>query len=124
MPVLALDHINIAGTPDLIASCRDFYVGVLGLSEGYRPPFRRSGFWLYADDKPVVHLVAGESDAHPAASAFNHVAFLCIGLEEVVAQLEARGIAFERTEVPATGDVQLFLVDPAGVQVELRFPSS
>ena len=42
---LGLDHINIA-TPRL-AESRDFYVEVLGLQEGPRPPFEFDGYWLY-----------------------------------------------------------------------------
>jgi catechol 2,3-dioxygenase-like lactoylglutathione lyase family enzyme len=121
MPLLGLDHINITAPPELLAACRVFYVEALGLSEGFRPPFSRSGHWLYAGGKPVVHLVAGESEPHPAGSSLNHVAFTCSDMADVVARLEARGIAFRRTTVPATGDEQLFLVDPAGVPLELRF---
>lgn len=122
MAVLALDHINIAGAPELLEACRDFYVEVLGLAEGYRPPFSRAGWWLYAGGQPVVHLITGESVAHSPASALSHVAFTSSGIGELIARLEARGIAFRRTVVPATGDEQLFLTDPAGVPIELRFP--
>ena len=123
MPVLALDHVNVTGAPGLLARCREFYVEVLGLSEGERPPFSRPGHWLYAGGQPVVHLVAGDSERHPGASALDHVAFTCGDIGDVVARLEARGIAFRRTRVPATGDEQLFVTDPAGVPIELRFPA-
>ena len=122
MPVAALDHINITAPAELLDACRDFYVEVLGLAVGYRPPFRRAGTWLYAGDQPVVHLVTGPSQPPAPESSLNHIAFVCSGIAELTARLEARAIPFERMTVPATGDEQLFLSDPAGVPIELRFP--
>jgi catechol 2,3-dioxygenase-like lactoylglutathione lyase family enzyme len=122
MPVVALDHVNITAPADLLAACRDFYVEVLGLAVGYRPPFRRPGTWLYVGDRPAVHLVTGSSQAPAPESSLNHIAFTCSDIGDMTARLEARAIPFERTVVPATGDEQLFLNDPAGVPIELRFP--
>jgi catechol 2,3-dioxygenase-like lactoylglutathione lyase family enzyme len=120
MRVLALNHINIAGTPDLIARCRSFYVDVLGLTEGHRPPFRSRGFWLYADGQPVVHLTERDSKQN-GGSAFNHFAFTCDGLETATAILEKHAVSFKVDEVPLSKQTQIFLTDPAGVAIELNF---
>ena len=56
MHVVRIDHVNIIGSPELVAKCRTFYIDILGLQEGYRPPFRSSGFWLYAGKAANVHL--------------------------------------------------------------------
>jgi catechol 2,3-dioxygenase-like lactoylglutathione lyase family enzyme len=53
--ILDLDHINIA--TDRLAETRAFFVEVLGLTERWRPDFPFDGHWLYAGDKPVVHLM-------------------------------------------------------------------
>jgi catechol 2,3-dioxygenase-like lactoylglutathione lyase family enzyme len=121
MRVLGLDHVNIAGSATLIDRCRTFYVEVLGLSDGPRPPFRSRGFWLYAGDRPVVHLTVKEHDATGAATAFDHFAFTCDGLDDAMARLRERGIAFELDPARDTKAAQLFVTDPAGVSLELNF---
>ena len=59
MPVRKLGHYSVR-TPDLEAS-RRFYVDVLGLRVGYRPPLDFPGLWLYQGgdeaDFGVVHLI-------------------------------------------------------------------
>jgi catechol 2,3-dioxygenase-like lactoylglutathione lyase family enzyme len=120
--VLGLDHVNIAGPPDLIERCRTFYVDILGLTQGHRPPFRSRGFWLYAGGHPVVHLT--ERDAKPAIAGTNrldHFALTCRGVAEAMERLSRNGIPFTVDEVPQTRRVQLFLQDPAGVSIELNF---
>src|SRR5262245_35287262 len=60
MPVQAIDHINIRAPAALVGEMKDFYQRVLGLSSGWRPPFKSRGHWLYLEDKPIVHLVEDE----------------------------------------------------------------
>jgi catechol 2,3-dioxygenase-like lactoylglutathione lyase family enzyme len=121
MPVTHIDHINIAGSFALLEACRAFYVDVLGLRDGERPPFRSRGFWLYAGGSPVVHLTESDREPHAAATSFDHFAFACEDADEMRARLQQRGVAFEADEVPETGAVQFFLRDPAGVALELNF---
>ena len=119
MGVSGIDHLNISGRPDLIARCRDFYVDVLGLAEGYRPPFSSRGFWLYAGDRPIVHLT--ESAAANEGAALDHIAFACDGADELIERLQRSGVEYQVNRVPGTEQLQLFLRDPAGVGVELNF---
>ena len=124
MGVRGLNHFNITASADLIERVRGFYVEVLGLAVGARPGFRRDGFRLYAGAEPVVHLTTcDDEDAHTphARSTFDHVAFSCEGLQEIVERLERKGVAYELGEVASLGQVQLFLRDPAGVGLELNF---
>lgn len=121
MPILGLDHINIAGSAPLLERCRAFYVDILGLTQGPRPAFRSRGFWLYAGDAPIVHLTEKENDAAGARTALDHFAFLCDGLEETMARLTQHGIEFELDPARDTKRAQLFLQDPADVSVELNF---
>ena len=120
MRVLGLDHVNIAGSPDLIARCVAFYTGVLGLTNGHRPPFTSRGFWLYAGGHPVVHLREHAEDIS-GTNALDHFAFTCEGLEETMTRLREHGIEFTLDPAGDTKNAQLFLTDPAGIGLELNF---
>lgn len=120
MPVLALNHVNITGSAALIERCRAFYVNILGLTDGPRPSFRNRGFWLYAGGHPVVHLGVRENDT-TGTSALDHFAFTCEGLDETMARLREEGIEFTLDPARDAKNAQLFLADPAGVQIELNF---
>ncbi len=124
MPVAALNHYNLRCSRELLDRLRTFYCDVIGLRQGERPPFPSFGYWLYAGDDAILHL----SEARPqeqrlagTVNTFDHAAFSCSGRSEMEAHLARCGVAFETAEVPGTGQVQLFLKDPAGNGVELNF---
>ena len=121
MRVRKIDHYNIAAPLPVIEECRRFYTAVLGLTEGHRPPFRSTGFWLYADDHPLLHLVVTAKER--AGALPDHVAFACEDYDSAVATLRRNGVAFEEDDVPVTDQRQIFLTDPAGVHIELNFRS-
>lgn len=123
MPVLRVDHVNIKASSEVVEACRRFYIDVLGLTDGTRPPFRSRGFWLYADGQPIVHLTESSSDDATAAmpASLDHIAFACAGLQEMLKTLHDRGIIHRVEHVPGTDHVQLFLRDPAGISLELNF---
>jgi catechol 2,3-dioxygenase-like lactoylglutathione lyase family enzyme len=139
MGIRKLGHYSIR-TADLAAS-RRFYTQVLGLREGFRPPFRFPGIWLYdgADESDfgVVHIIGvdpddqgglaeylGEKDAASlfGTGAVDHVAFLATDLGAMRARLAGMGIAFEERSVPSLGLHQLFIIDPSGVTIEMNYP--
>lgn len=124
MPVRAFDHYNLRAPRALLDDLCAFYRDVVGLTVGPRPPFRRFGYWLYAGERPVLHL--GEADERetcdaPVSGTFNHASFDCAGKSEFEARLTAHGIEYRTARVPLTGQVQLFCRDPAGNGVELQF---
>ena len=121
MRIVTIDHINIAGSPALVSACRTFYVDVLGLREGERPPFSSRGFWLYAGESPVVHLTEKSDHATGDTGSLDHFAFRCEGVAEAVERLKLHGIEYEISGVPGTTATQLFLRDPAGIELELNF---
>jgi catechol 2,3-dioxygenase-like lactoylglutathione lyase family enzyme len=123
MRITGIDHINIAAPMETLERCVRFYVDVLGLSEGHRPPFRSRGFWLYAGDAPIIHLTEKATSAAASTGAFNHVALACEDFESMEERLRAHGIAFTVNRVPQTSQVQIFVTDPAGVDLELNFGS-
>lgn len=124
MRVQRIDHINIAASAQTVQRCVEFYVDILGLVQGYRPPFTSRGVWLYADDAPIIHLLETDSDAVPAVGPLNHVAFACEDLVSVEQRLVNQGITFTIDRVPASHQVQIFVNDPAGVPLELNFIES
>jgi catechol 2,3-dioxygenase-like lactoylglutathione lyase family enzyme len=126
--VLKLDHVNIrTANPEVT---RDFFVDVVGLREGERPPFNFGGYWLYAGDQAVIHLVDARDRGSPATgydnrgAAVDHIAFRMSGYARLRATLEARGTPFDTRIIPRNGDVQVFVEDPNGVGVELTFAAS
>lgn len=126
MIVQSLLHINIRVPQSQLASCRDFYCNVLGLAEGARPPFTSTGFWLYAGDSPIVHLVASSTsqiEPHAGHPALNHIAFACLELRSTLQRLKTNGIAYSISKVPVLNLTQVNLTDPAGVGIELSFGS-
>jgi catechol 2,3-dioxygenase-like lactoylglutathione lyase family enzyme len=124
MPLETLQHVNIR-CADARAS-RDFYVDVIGLKEGYRPPFNFAGHWLYLGEVAVIHLVqkpAGELQLGPGSGELDHVAFGGSDLDGMRARVKASGLPFEEKVVPRDGIIQLFVRDPEGVKLELNFPA-
>jgi catechol 2,3-dioxygenase-like lactoylglutathione lyase family enzyme len=126
MPLQRLHHVNLRGSAALVRELREFYCTVLGLKDGPRPPFASTGAWLYADRLPLVHLVEhtgaqGSGAAVEQPRVVDHVAFGCRELDEFRRHLDGLGVAYSVSRVPVTGEVQLNLVDPCGMKIELIF---
>jgi catechol 2,3-dioxygenase-like lactoylglutathione lyase family enzyme len=133
-----LDHYTVR-TPDLATSLR-FYVEVLGLMSGPRPPFDFPGAWLYAGEReaaqPVVHLVGIEGggledylgdrpvDLRGGTGAVDHIAFTATGWPALRARCERLGVAWDERTVPGLGPHQVFLYDPTGVRIELNYAAA
>lgn len=124
MSVRGFDHYNLRAPRDLLERLCRFYCEVVGLRVGERPPFRSFGYWLYAGDRPVLHLSEtrpGEARSAGAVNTFSHAAFHCTDRSEFERRLVECGIDYRVDEVPLTRQVQLFFEDPAGNGVELSF---
>ena len=124
MAVTGLNHYNLRAPMVLLDALRDFYVNVVGLRVGDRPPFKSRGYWLFAGEIAVLHLVEAAPDELRSAnqrSTYDHAAFTCTDRRIVEAHLQKCGVEFRRAEVPGNGQIQLFLTDPAGNGVELNF---
>lgn len=115
-----LDHINIR-TADLAAT-KAFLIDVLGLAEGWRPPFPFPGAWLYAGDKDVVHLVQVDTPAADSAgSSLDHFAFDISDYDDALARVQKTGLKYRAVETPGTTVKQIFVRDPNGVTIELNW---
>lgn len=57
MAIAGMNHFTVlSGSLD---ATKAFYVDILGLKEGYRPPLGFPGVWLYVGDQAVLHVIAG-----------------------------------------------------------------
>lgn len=115
-----MDHFTIVSNQ--LEATRHFYVEVLGLVQGPRPPFPTPGFWLYVQDQPVVHVVAVEQMPEPRRGVLDHMAFRARDLQATWLHLEQHSVGFKVIRAPgAERTWQLFMEDPNGVEVELDF---
>jgi glyoxylase I family protein len=122
MSITGLSHINLRANRELLDKLRDFYVDVVGLHIGDRPPFKSSGYWLYGGGQPLLHLVEALPDENcviASETILDHVAFAVSQLDDVQIRLRQHAIGYERRRVPLTGEWQLFFKDPAGNGIEL-----
>lgn len=126
MGLQLIDHYTIkARTEDLPRVVR-FYEDVLGLRDGDRPPFDFPGNWLYAEGKPVVHLVGTTRDEPlakgvPESGRLDHISFRATGFHAMREHLRSNHYDFEEAAVPSSPIYQLFVRDPAGILVELTY---
>ncbi|HKX41418.1 MAG TPA: VOC family protein [Burkholderiaceae bacterium] len=104
----------------------DYYVGVLGLREGYRPDLGFPGAWLYADGiaHAIVHMYFDRPVPQPPGGVIDHMAFSAQGLKEVKARFDERGLKYDLRQQKGSGIWQLFSFDPSGARVELDFDPS
>jgi catechol 2,3-dioxygenase-like lactoylglutathione lyase family enzyme len=122
MGIDGMNHFTVL-TEDLEAS-RDFYIDVLGLEEGHRPPLGFPGAWLYLGDHAVLHIIAGRPLPETRAGVLDHMAFSASDLPGMVQKLQSRGIEYTLRQQAQSGIWQLFCFDPSGAKVELDFDPS
>ncbi len=111
-----MHHIHWAA-PD-VAAMKAWYVQMFGAKPGMRGAFE-------AGDLPGVNLTfgaaAGATVVPTKGRALDHIGFEVRNLEQMVKDLEAKGVKFDRpyTKVPALGIAIAFLTDPWGTYIEL-----
>lgn len=118
-----LDHVNVR-TANLAGLTR-FYADVLGLHVGERPPLGFPGAWLYADGRPVIHLVGVEHQPTPeGALRLEHFAFSATGLSEFLGRLQQLGVEYRQSRQAGSGNVVINLHDPDGNRLHVDFAAS
>lgn len=119
MAIREMDHFTIV--TDRLDDTLSFYA-MLGLADGPRPEFGFGGAWLYADERPVLHIVEVQSMPHSRRGVLDHMAFAGEGLLEMAATLTQRGLPYRIIRTPRPfSRWQMFVDDPNGVEVELDF---
>jgi catechol 2,3-dioxygenase-like lactoylglutathione lyase family enzyme len=115
-----LDHVTLR-THDLEGT-RAFLEDVLDLRPGYRPAFSFPGYWLYADNEPVVHLIPGQGGpVDRVGETIDHVGFRLTDHDGMRRKLEGLGVSYSRMELPELGERRLFIRTPTGILLELVF---
>ena len=128
MRITHIDHYNIRLKISDLPAVRDFYVNVLGLIEGARPDFTFPGYWLYGGaEAAILHLAATLPEnaegirADKPTGQFDHISLKASGMASARERLKKASVAFEERPVPGWRLNQFFLIDPAGLKVELTF---
>ncbi|UJP05526.1 MAG: VOC family protein [Nitrosomonas sp.] len=119
MTIESMNHFTVLSR-DLEKS-KVFYIHLLGLREGYRPPFAFPGAWLYAGDQAILHIMAGKPVPDNPAGVIDHMAFTASDLQAVVDVLKQHQIPYQLQRLPGLNHWQLFCHDPDGAKVELDF---
>lgn len=126
MPLDHLQHILIQSAD--LEGTKDWWVDVLGLEVGQHPDFRVPVYWLYLKGRDVLHVTTGgkdasenrkryagqESEATYGSGVVDHIAFHATGLADMMARLDARGVAYKQRQITDRNLYQIFLFDPNG----------
>ena len=132
MPLTKLEHYLVLC--DNIDATRDFYVEVLGMQVGFRPPLGFPGHWVYIGDIPVIHIAEWPTyTAHSKAKGkhvstqaegtgpVDHIAFGAQDYDGVLERIRKHGVPVRENNNPGNIVRQLFLFDPNGVKIEINF---
>jgi catechol 2,3-dioxygenase-like lactoylglutathione lyase family enzyme len=82
---------------------------------------------MYAGDMPVIHISPLEAGSLPRTNpdgmgkGLDHFAMWGSGLAEQLAVLEKHGVEYHKRLAGGGAVIQVFFLDPNGVQIELGF---
>jgi len=116
MPILSIDHVQIAIPIASENRARAFYSGILGFTEVAKPPqmAERKSIWFIAG---AVNLHLGiEPDFTPAKRA--HPALIVEGLDAILAACERAAIS-AKPDTSFNGFRRVHVFDPFGNRLEL-----
>jgi catechol 2,3-dioxygenase-like lactoylglutathione lyase family enzyme len=121
MPIVGIDHVQVAIPVGSEARARAFYVDLLGLREIPKPEplAARGGLWLVCGDRQL-HLGV-EGDFRAAKKA--HPALVVEGIAELIERLTSSGVEVKPDDA-IDGRRRAFVEDPFGNRIELVEASS
>lgn len=119
MKIKLLEHVNLR-TNDILR-LEEWYCKVLGLKDGYRPPFATNGRWLYAGDIPMVHLLEITGQRECDDPTMEHFAMRAAGLEKFLETLKDMSIPYRTVRVPELRVFQVYISDPDGNNMHIDF---
>jgi catechol 2,3-dioxygenase-like lactoylglutathione lyase family enzyme len=119
MTIEGMNHFTVL-TDDVAKTVR-FYGSVLGLVSGDRPNLDFPGAWLYAQGRPILHIVGGRPPEALRPGVIDHIAFSARGLATTLRNLTAHDIEHVCRRQAGSGVWQVFFFDPNGARVELDF---
>jgi catechol 2,3-dioxygenase-like lactoylglutathione lyase family enzyme len=114
-PYLAIDHVQLAMPKGMEGRAREFYCGVLGMTELEKPPEleRYGGCWFVSGDVQI-HLGV-EADFRPARKA--HPGLTCAEYDKMLAHLRAHMVVVREDDLP--NQRRAYVDDPFGNRLEL-----
>lgn len=119
MKVTRFHHVSVNTNGTSLDDLETFYRDVLGLAGKRRPEIPGvPGRWNVVGDQEL-HLVGAPPRGTPIDSTGHHFCVAVDDLDAAVAELEERGIAYERA-VRGESTVQIWISDPAGNTIELQ----
>lgn len=119
MKVTRFHHVSVNCHGAQLAEMTAFYAGLFGLDSKERPEIPGvPGHWFDVSDQEL-HVVGAPPRGTPIDSTGNHFCVAVDDLDAAVAELERRGVPFERA-VQGAGTVQIWVNDPAGNTIELQ----
>ena len=117
MPILSIDHVQIAMPEGEEGKAHAFYADVLGFTEISKPAglARRGGAWFQSEN---VQLHLGvEADFRPSRKA--HPAFLVSDLETLLTRVREAGYEVDTSQPALDGNRRAHVFDPFGNRIEL-----
>jgi catechol 2,3-dioxygenase-like lactoylglutathione lyase family enzyme len=116
MPIIGIDHVQLAMPAGQEEHARGFYRDVLGLPETPKPSglAKRGGCW-FETDRVKIHLGI-DKNFHPATKA--HPGLLVSDPQAIIERCRERGFAII-DDAPLEGYRRIFINDPFGNRLEL-----
>jgi catechol 2,3-dioxygenase-like lactoylglutathione lyase family enzyme len=121
VPIVGVDHVQLAMPTGREAEARAFYSGLLGIPELAKPPAlaARGGVWF--ESGPLKIHLGVDPDFRPARKA--HPGLLVRGLEALIEELRRAGHDIA-TDEPLEDYLRVYVNDPFGNRLELMEPRS
>ena len=119
MPLVSIDHVQLAMPAGGEAEARRFYGVLLGITEVPKPPHlaKRGGCWF--EDGPLKIHLGVDGAFQPARKA--HPALIVSDLRALVTELAANDVPMNDDE-PLAGFDRVYVDDPFGNRIELLEP--
>ena len=89
--ISGLNHYNLRSEAKMMEILKNFYIEIVGLELGVRPPFQSNGYWLNVSGKDILHLSeTKENDSNPVniKNTFDHMAFTAEDRDKYIKILE------------------------------------
>ena len=121
MPILHLDHIQLAMPAGEEDQAVRFYQDLLGVPRVPKPPHlaKRGGAWF--ERGPLKVHLGVDREFTPAKKA--HPAFIVSGLGALVDALKSAGVSVVEDQ-PLEGYDRVYVYDPFGNRIELMQPQT
>jgi catechol 2,3-dioxygenase-like lactoylglutathione lyase family enzyme len=117
--VTRFHHVSVNCNDTPVDTMVAFYRDVLGLGDKARPEIPGvDGHW-HAVGSQELHLVGAPARGTGIDPTGPHYCVAVTDLDAAIAELDERGIAYERA-LQGRGTVQIWFTDPAGNTIELQ----